>query len=240
MNATRLTAIAILFAASGCSQKRATFETDAAGATAFPTSGPLADAYDAYAQNRYRNVITECDSAIIRNPNDAEAHLLRGVSYVVCDEIYNGIEDFAEAFRLNPAYQDHDRRQDRAHDLYMDAVVRLDTTSMLKPRYADAFNLRATERMRIDDFENAIQCTSEAILLIPNHAKSYMTRADALFAQGKTDAAVADLRRAAELKPAYVPVIVDTCQRRATVERTAGRDNAARQCLELVEQLRSR
>lgn len=239
---TRFTTLTLLlFLSIACANNNAAMQSESADThTGFPTDSHLADAYAAYNQNRYRETIYGCDSAIIANPEDAEAHLLRGVAYCVCDEIYNGIENVAEAFRLNPAYQNHERKQDRAHDLYMDAVVRLDTTSILKPRYADAFNLRASERMRIDDYGGAIQCTTEAIRLIPDHTKSYMTRADALFAQGKTDAAIGDLRRAAQLKPAYVPMIADTCQRRAIVERTAGRDSAAQQCDELANQLCAR
>lgn len=184
MKSCNLTIVALLATCLACSQQTAGVGADAPTATAFPTTGPLADAYDAFAGNRYRDVIVECDGTIIENPDSAEAHMLRGVAYCVCDEIYNGIESIAEAFRLNPAYQNHGQPVDRAHDYYIDAVVRLDTTSILKPRYADAFVIRALDRQRADDLDNALQCCDEALALIPAHVRATSVRSDLTRGQG--------------------------------------------------------
>ncbi|HPF37109.1 MAG TPA: tetratricopeptide repeat protein [Phycisphaerae bacterium] len=229
---TRIKSLTLLFVLPmACANSGATVQSNETSIrTGFPSDSHLADAYDSFNQNRYAQAIYTCDSAIIRNENDAEAYMLRGAAYCVCDEIYNGIESVAAAFRLNPAYQNHDAPVDRAHEHYLDAVVKLDTTSILKPRYADAFVTRALERQRAGDLDNALQCCDEAIALVGDKARSYSARGNILLEQGAVDRAIADFRQAAALQPSCASTHAATLQRYAGAQRSQGDGAIVEKC----------
>ena len=185
---------------------------------------PLDAALEHFNQNRYRAAISACDAVIAADPQDAQAYLLRGVTYCVCDDIEQGIADVDQALRLNPAYLHADATvaaPDRALAYYQTAVRNLDTTSILKPRYADAFAARGLVYHREGDPAGAIRCSTEAIRLNPQLARAHLCRGRARLMTGDAEAADDDFRRAVKLQPSLAPAVAETRERNRVAAEAA-------------------
>jgi tetratricopeptide (TPR) repeat protein len=75
-----------------------------------------------------------------------------------------------------------------------------DVALQIDPNNALALNARGYARLRMHNYQGAIEDCSQAIRLNPNYANAYMNRSVARRAMGDVGGAREDLRRATELQ----------------------------------------
>lgn len=235
---TRFIPLALFVFPIACAYTQPAMKSDPQYTVPAESTGELAEAYNAYNQNHYWDAIVVCDNVILNNEGNAEAHLLRGICYCARDDIQPGVENFDAALRLNPAYCGDEVPNDRAFDIYERTIRGLDTTSILKPRYAKAFVVRALDYERNGDSAGSLRCCNEALRMDPSLARAYAVRGNAYLDAGSLDKAFDDYRHAVQIQPAFASTIGAALQQRANAERSRGNDAAAERCVEMASTLR--
>jgi tetratricopeptide (TPR) repeat protein len=126
------------------------------------------------------SVISAYDRFIRQHPNDPLVLLGRGEAY-------------ARRFKFGPA--------NMVRDDYRSAIVDLDNTIKLEPKFAEAFNARAQLELSNDYDDEAIADFGNAIAIRPSYADAYFGRGEAYAAAGDYGLAVSDFDKVTTLAP---------------------------------------
>jgi tetratricopeptide (TPR) repeat protein len=129
---------------------------------------------------RYEGAITDMSSAISKfpHPDQAEAFIIRGISYGELGQAYLAIQDLAQ----NEA-----------------AIGDLNPGFRLNPQAAKVHYVRGLAYLYLGQYQLSITYFDEAIRLEPGNAEAYAKRGKAYGALGQQDRAIQDLNEARRL-----------------------------------------
>lgn len=132
-------------------------------------------------QTGLQESISDCSSAIELDPENAEAHRIRGQALAEAGDYASAVADFTEAIRLNPT-------DERA---YLD---RADAYAIMEEEEKGETEERC-------DFQRAIADCCTAIRVSPKNTQCYRARAKLYECSGDHDKAFADYARIIRLDP---------------------------------------
>ena len=150
----------------------------------------------------YKGAITDYDSAIRLNPDDAKAYNNRGTAKHQLGQHFAAIADYDTAIRLNPDdAKAYNNRGVAKNDLgqHLAAIADFDIAIRLNPDLAEAYLNRGVAKDDLGQHFAAIADFDIAIRLNPDDAKAYNNRGIAKRALGQHFAAIADYDTAIRL-----------------------------------------
>jgi tetratricopeptide (TPR) repeat protein len=136
-----------------------------------------------------------------RGVGDVGAHRQRGLSYCQFDQLNEAMEDFNICIKSRPETWDY--YQDRSK-LYValkqfdKAIADASTMVKLKPD-SSRYSMRARIYYMAKDYQNSIKDWNRAIVLNPQNASFYATRAQCYDKLGRKELADADRKKQTEL-----------------------------------------
>jgi tetratricopeptide (TPR) repeat protein len=149
-----------------------------------------------------------CSRALTRDPEQAEAHALRGQVHYHAGHLPEAAADCSAAIdrglRAAAVYFIRAIAHDGAGRLE-EALADCSMALHLDPAHAGAWNSRGLIRCRLDRLDEARVDFSEAIRLEPNWFLPYLYRGQVAHGRGQVDQALADYDRAVELVKAASP-----------------------------------
>ena len=157
-----------------------------------------------YGLGDYKGAITDYDTAIRLNPDDADAYNNRGAAKGDLGQHFAAIADYDTAIRLNPdlAYAYNNRGIAKGNlGQYFAAIADYDTAIRLNPDLAGAYFNRGLTKSELGQHHAAIADFDTAIRLNPDHVEAYNNRGIAKGKLGQHFAAIADYDIAIRLKP---------------------------------------
>ena len=157
-----------------------------------------------YGLGDYKGAITDYDTAIRLNPDDATAYNNRGAAKHKLGQRFDAIADYDTAIRLKPDYANAYYNSGIAkNDLgqHFDAIADYDTAIRLKPDDAAAYNNRGIAKGDLGQHFDAIVDYDTAIRLNPDHVNAYNNRGIAKGDLGQHFDAIVDYDTAIRLKP---------------------------------------
>ena len=153
----------------------------------------------ASARGDYKDAIAEYDIAIDKDPNDAEAYCLRGLTQNSLEAWEKVIVDFNHALRLDPEQADVYHLRGHAKfqlDQYEAAIVDFDDAIRLDPEHTDAYFTRGLAKYLLDQYEAAIVDFDDMIRLDPEYAHTYDWRGRAKYYLKRYEEAIVDFGEA--------------------------------------------
>jgi tetratricopeptide (TPR) repeat protein len=99
------------------------------------------------------------------------------------------------------------------------AIVDLDRALKLKSDYGDALTVRGAAFLRKKEYARALEDLDRAVALDQSGLESYLVRAQVHEAQGKTDLAIADLRKASQFPPRTAFELLAQAEAKRRIER---------------------
>ena len=157
-----------------------------------------------YGLGDYKGAITDYDTAIRLNPDDADAYNNRGAAKGDLGQHFAAIADYDTAIRLNPdlAYAYNNRGIAKGNlGQYFAAIADYDIAIRLNPDLAGAYFNRGLTKSELGQHHAAIADFDTAIRLNPDHVEAYNNRGIAKGKLGQHFAAIADYDIAIRLKP---------------------------------------
>jgi tetratricopeptide (TPR) repeat protein len=155
---------------------------------------------------KYDEAIEDFSRAIAFEARNVELYVLRGGAYLDAGNGPAAVRDFTTALELNPrnewAYIMRGFASVKAEGFTEEALNDLARAIELDARSPQAFAYRAWIYRRQQP-ELALKDVERALKLGPQSAEAYWARGEIHEAQGRTDAAVQDLRKALSLKPQF-------------------------------------
>jgi tetratricopeptide (TPR) repeat protein len=150
--------------------------------------------------------LTEFDSAVRNNPDDAGAYVDRGMAYLALGQEDNALSDYKKAKQLDSkntkAYVGCAKVMLRRDD-YTSAIATLDECLKIDSRCADAYAYRAVAHAAKGEYNEAIRDANKAIIANPlAPPETYEARALAEWHSNQYEAAVRDYSQAMDTKPA--------------------------------------
>jgi tetratricopeptide (TPR) repeat protein len=109
----------------------------------------------------------------------ASAFNFRGMAYDANSQYDQAIQDFNEAIKLDPSFEQAFNNRGNAYDergQYDRAIQDFDEAIKLKPDYAHAYNNRGVSYDHKRDYDRAYQDYNKAIELDPNYAAAFTNR----------------------------------------------------------------
>ena len=132
-----------------------------------------------YQQRELDRAIADLTKAIRLNPENADAHHIRGCCYGQKGQYDTAIADCTEAIRLNPKYTEAYCDRGRCYGgkgEYDNAMADFAEAIRLNPKYADAYNSQGVAYGKMGEFDKAIAAFTETVRLDPNNALAYSNR----------------------------------------------------------------
>ena len=165
---------------------------------------PIILGYKDLAEGKIDAALMQFNSAILADPNDAEAYRYRGTAYERKNDYSLALKDLTKAIELNP--KDAKAFRNRAVVLgkmrrYGQAIsdcneaIKLDTTDVY------AYIIRAGISVYMGRNDDCIADCNEAIRINPKIASIYTNRSGAYIGKGDLDSAFADCEEAIKLEP---------------------------------------
>ncbi|MCY4552978.1 MAG: tetratricopeptide repeat protein [Candidatus Poribacteria bacterium] len=156
--------------------------------------------------NQINMAIEAYSHAIDLNPDNADAYINRGATYIKKGKHDLAIENCNKAIQLRPDYAltysnrgvAYDKKGE--HDL---AISDYDKAIELKPNYADAYNNRGNAYGNKGEHDRAIIDYTKAIELNSEFADAYHNRGVAYYSKNDFDQAITDYTKAIELNPKF-------------------------------------
>jgi tetratricopeptide (TPR) repeat protein len=159
---------------------------------------------DAYRLGDFPRAIVNLDMALRRDPNDAEAHNIRGNAFDEIGAFDNALADYDEAIRIdanNPVFF-HDRAVLWRRKGNLDqALIDLDRAIRFSFSDPDLYCDRGLVWYEKGSHARAVADFDHAIKLDPKLAAAYISRGLILHRSGKFTAAFADLGRTIHVDP---------------------------------------
>jgi len=139
--------------------------------------------------------------AVLRNPDNIQAYLDRGIAWHSKGEYDKAINDYNEV--LGRDAKNHAARSQRAKawydkQRYDKAISDFDAAILLAPNDAELYNLRGFSRLSTGDYEKAVTDFTESLRLNPR-AYTFSERGRAWTMKGEVDKAIADFNEAIRL-----------------------------------------
>ncbi|MEL6579876.1 MAG: tetratricopeptide repeat protein [Cyanobacteria bacterium J06621_12] len=130
--------------------------------------------------NNYQVVIADLNEAISINPEFAEAHKIRGDSYLKLEQYDKARADHTQMIALEPenasAYISRARLYEELEQ-YDKAIADYTQAITLEPENASAYYNRAWSYSRLEQYDKAIADYTQIITLRPENAFAYYYRA---------------------------------------------------------------
>jgi len=130
---------------------------------------------------RLQEELTDCDHAIARNPNDANAHARRGKVLRRLNRLDESLASFDRAIALNPRHAAAClSRGILLCDLKRldESLASIDRAIALKPHYIPAYVNRALALLYLRRFDEALESYERAIALKPGNPEVCWRKAD--------------------------------------------------------------
>ena len=153
---------------------------------------------------RIDDAIEDLSRAIAFEPGNAEVFVLRAQAYLANHNPASAIKDFTRAIELDAKSVAAFQGRGLAHakvEAFEEAEADLARAIELDPRAASAFAYRAYVYKLTAQPELGLKETEKAFKIDLNKAEAYWAKGEIEEALGRTDEAVASLRRALVLKP---------------------------------------
>ena len=164
----------------------------------------LVQAADKYGKGDYRGAILAYDEVIRLNPNNSEALLYRGATYIALGDKQGAIQDFNQALKINPndakAYNNRGATRSDLGDK-QGAIADFNQALNFNPNDALAYYNRGGVRSELGDKQAAIQDYNQALKINPNYAEAYINRGLARSDLGDKQGAIADFNQAIKINP---------------------------------------
>ena len=157
-----------------------------------------------YELGLYHEAISDYDTAIRLDPDDAYAYYWRGRAKRNLEQYAAAIVDYTQAIRFDPddAYAYYWRGEAKVHlEQYAAAIADYTQAIRLKPDHAFAYIDRGGAKVHLEQYAAAIADYTQAIRLKPDHAYAYNNRGRAKDYLKEYFAAIADYDTAIRLKP---------------------------------------
>jgi len=166
----------------------------------------LVQAADKYGKGDYRGAILAYDEVIRLNPNNSEALLYRGATYIALGDKQGAIQDFNQALKINPndakAYNNRGATRSDLGDK-QGAIADFNQALNFNPNDALAYYNRGGVRSELGDKQAAIQDYNQALKINPNYAEAYINRGLARSDSGDKQGAIQDYNQALKINPNY-------------------------------------
>ena len=136
----------------------------------------------------------------------AAIYFNRGVTWYEMGNYDRAIQDYNEAIKLNPNFEQAFFNRGNAfdeHEQFDRAIQDYDRAIALKPDYAKAFNNRGISFTKKGQYDRAIQDYDQAIKLEPEYAEALNNRGTAYFGKREYDHAIQDYEEAIKLNPSF-------------------------------------
>jgi tetratricopeptide (TPR) repeat protein len=148
--------------------------------------------------------LRSCDAAIGANPNDATAHLNRGIVLHAMKRFSEALASHERAIALEPGLADaHFGRGNALWSMSRpnEALEAYDRGITLRPGYAEAHYNRANALKAMKRPEESLESYDRAIAARPDHALAYNNRGNLLREMGRAEEAIQSYERAIAVKP---------------------------------------
>jgi tetratricopeptide (TPR) repeat protein len=152
---------------------------------------------------RYEEAIEDFSRAVAFEPRNAEVYALRGQAYLEAGNVASAVNDFAKAIELAPGTAAYYAARGLAYaraETYEDALNDFSKAIELEPRAPRAYAYRAWT-YRQQQPELGLKDVERALKLDANSADAHWARGEIHEAQGRTEQAIADLKKAVSLDP---------------------------------------
>jgi tetratricopeptide (TPR) repeat protein len=172
------------------------------GPTPHPKKPPELSRKPGLALGRHAEALADLDAAIRLDPNDAGAHVNRGLTYAALGRHAEALADYDAAIRLDPNHaQAHYRRGRTYTALYRhgEALADYDAAIRIDPNYADAHVNRGNIYLALGRHGEALGDYDAAIRLDPNHAWAHLNKGVLHKQRGEWDDALQAFEIAARL-----------------------------------------
>jgi len=157
-------------------------------------------------RERLDEALRNCDQAIARTPDHAEAYNARGNALQDLRRYDDAVASFNQAIALKPNYpQAYSNRGNALQALGRldDAVESYGQAIALKPDHVSAYVNCGSALRKLGRYDEALRHYDSAIALLPGHAGLHGNRGNALQDLGRFDEAIESYNTALALKPDY-------------------------------------
>ncbi len=155
----------------------------------------------------YQKAITDYNTAIEMNPNDALYYYNRGDTHLKFDNYQLAIKDFDKAIEMASKAKFYTMRGFAYFKLsnYQQAITDYDKAIQIEPANTAAYLFRAEAYLGLGNYQQAIRDYDKAITEAKTvNPQAYIGRGQAYFMLGNRRQAIKDLNKAIERNPAYV------------------------------------
>jgi tetratricopeptide (TPR) repeat protein len=152
----------------------------------------------------YNKAIAECDKALERDSNSAEAYVARGRAWVGKEDCDRAIADCDRALAIDPKLAAAYGARGRAwfgKDNYDKALADCDKAIALDPQSVDGHIWRAGAWLEKGNYEKALADSNRALDLDPKSARAFYCRAQVFWRRGDYEKADSDFKRSLALRP---------------------------------------
>ena len=163
--------------------------------------------YNYYSQGDYSNAISNFDTAIRINPQDAQNYYFRGLSYSGLNDLEHSIQDYDQALQINPQYADayfyRGIDYHNSGDLQK-AIENYNSAIQINPQYKEAYADLGLAYFALNDYQSAIQYYNQALQIDSQYKEGYLYRALAYASLKDYKQAIKDYDQAIQVDPKYV------------------------------------
>lgn len=152
----------------------------------------------------YSQALKAYDTAIILDPQLAEAYNNRGIVKYDLEQYSAAIEDYSLAIKFKSNYAEALNNRGNAYATigqFQNAVQDLRAALKINDNSAATHNNLGSVHLSQKNFNEAVKEYTRAIQLYPSYAEAYYNRAVAYYSQGKLVSALNDLQKAINLNP---------------------------------------
>jgi len=165
----------------------------------------LTEQFRFYAENNQpTNAMKVLDKLIALNPNDTERWLRKGMFAAEADQVEEAVKAFDKLTELQPKEAIGWIGKGQlllGMNRNEDALKALTQAVTVGPSSVDAWQFKARAEYELKQYDAAIASMSKAIAIMPDHADFVYGRAVVYAVKGNKANALADLKRAIQLKP---------------------------------------